>query len=278
MRGRQRRGHRRHARQDDDHRAGGLAAASGAGLDPLVLIGADTPAFAHGARLGDGPMVRRGRRVRPTLPALLARSGGRDQHRGRPPRLLPRPGRDPRRVSASWSSGCPTHGRLIVCADEPCAAALTTTGARETYGFAADADWRLDDYDAVPGRGSRFTLRANGRSWAVESPLVGEHNARNVAGGDRGGGLFRRRPAGVAGRAAGVRGPAAALRDARPAARHLARRRLRAPSDRSRGGAARGARRRPRVTCGSSSSRTPPTARRRCSTSSALPSATRSTR
>src|SRR6202035_5872021 len=46
----------------------------------------------------------------------------------------------------------------------------------------ADADWRLDEFVPVPGSGARFTLRAAGRAWPVESPLVGEHNARNVAG------------------------------------------------------------------------------------------------
>jgi len=74
----------------------------------------------------------------------------------------------------------PEHGQLIVCADEPCAASLQSRARRETYGFTADADWRLDGYIAA-GRGAHFTLHAQGRSWPIVSPLVGEHNARNVA-------------------------------------------------------------------------------------------------
>ncbi len=76
----------------------------------------------------------------------------------------------------------PPEGRLIVCTDEPCAALLNTERARkETYGFAEAADWRIEDYAAVPGKGARFTLRVDGRDWPVESPLIGEHNARNIA-------------------------------------------------------------------------------------------------
>src|SRR5438034_2045789 len=52
---------------------------------------------------------------------------------------------------------------------------------RETYGFENGADWRLDEYKAVPSGGSRFVLHSSGRSWAVVSPLSGEHNARNTA-------------------------------------------------------------------------------------------------
>jgi UDP-N-acetylmuramate--alanine ligase len=76
----------------------------------------------------------------------------------------------------------PDYGRLVVCADEPCPAELTAPARRETYGFAADADWRIDEYAAAPGRAARFTLRTGGRAWQVVSPLIGEHNARNVAG------------------------------------------------------------------------------------------------
>ena len=78
-------------------------------------------------------------------------------------------------------SRLPADGRLVVGADDVCALSLTSTARRETYGFAADADWRIEDYAPVAGRGARFGLRADGRTWPIESPLVGEHNARNVA-------------------------------------------------------------------------------------------------
>jgi UDP-N-acetylmuramate--alanine ligase len=75
----------------------------------------------------------------------------------------------------------PEYGELIVCADDPCAASLASPTRRETYGFHSDADWRIDDYMPVHDGGAQFTLRVHGRAWPIESPLVGEHNARNVA-------------------------------------------------------------------------------------------------
>jgi UDP-N-acetylmuramate--alanine ligase len=75
----------------------------------------------------------------------------------------------------------PPHGRLVACADDPCAAALTSSARYESYGFSAEADWRIEDYAPVVGRGARFELRSEGRAFTVDSPLVGEHNARNVA-------------------------------------------------------------------------------------------------
>jgi UDP-N-acetylmuramate--alanine ligase len=75
----------------------------------------------------------------------------------------------------------PAEGRLVVCADEPCASALHTAAQRETYGFSVEADWRIRDYAARPDGGSSFVLETGGRGWPVRSPLVGEHNARNVA-------------------------------------------------------------------------------------------------
>src|SRR5207248_10440535 len=68
----------------------------------------------------------------------------------------------------------------ILCADEPCAASLPAMARCETYGFRPDADWHIRDYAPLAGRGASFTLQAEGRSWPIESPLVGEHNARNV--------------------------------------------------------------------------------------------------
>jgi UDP-N-acetylmuramate--alanine ligase len=69
----------------------------------------------------------------------------------------------------------------VACADEPGAAGLTTAAQRDTYGFSAGADWWVSDYSTLKGKGSRFELSNGGRGWAVESPLIGEHNARNVA-------------------------------------------------------------------------------------------------
>jgi UDP-N-acetylmuramate--alanine ligase len=150
------------------------------GLDPLVLIGADTPAFPLGARLGEGPMVVEAdeydRRFLNYWPEVVVVTSVEADHLDYY--------RDLGEIVSAFQTlveRLPTHGCLMVCADEPCAASLSAPSRRETYGFAPEADWRIDDYAATPDRGGRFTLRTEGRAWPVDSPLIGEHNARNVA-------------------------------------------------------------------------------------------------
>jgi UDP-N-acetylmuramate--alanine ligase len=149
------------------------------GLDPLALIGADTPAFRLGARAGDGPMVVEAdeydRRFLNYWPEVAIVTGIEADHLDYY--------RDLTEIRAAFDSlveRLPAYGRLLVCADEPCAASLDSPARRETYGFAAHADWHIDDYVAAAGRGARFTLRNAGRAWPVQSPLIGEHNARNA--------------------------------------------------------------------------------------------------
>jgi UDP-N-acetylmuramate--alanine ligase len=150
------------------------------GVDPLALIGADTPRYAHGARLGEGPMVVEAdeydRRFLSYWPEAAVVTSIEADHLDYYRDLA-----EIRTAFAELVQRLPPHGRLVVCADEPCAAGLESPARRESYGFAADADWRIEDYASMAGRGARFTLRADGRTWPVESPLVGEHNARNVA-------------------------------------------------------------------------------------------------
>jgi len=153
----------------------------GGGLDPLALIGADTPAYPLGARFGDGPIVIEAdeydRRFLNYLPEVAVVTSIEADHLDYY--------RDLAEIRAAFQAlvaRLPAHGRLVVCADEPVAAALASPARRETYGFAAGADWRIDDYAAGPAGGARFRLHAAGRAWTVESPLIGEHNARNVAG------------------------------------------------------------------------------------------------
>jgi UDP-N-acetylmuramate--alanine ligase len=150
------------------------------GLDPLALIGADTPAFPHGARLGDGPMIVEAdefdRRFLNYWPEVAVITNIEADHLD-----YFRDLDEIRDVFQTLVERLPERGRFVVCADDPCAASLVSPARRETYGFAADADWRIDDYAAVPGRGAHFTLRVEGRAWQVESPLIGEHNAQNIA-------------------------------------------------------------------------------------------------
>ncbi|MBV8720077.1 MAG: UDP-N-acetylmuramate--L-alanine ligase [Chloroflexi bacterium] len=149
------------------------------GVDPMALIGADTPRYAHGARVGAGPMVVEAdeydRRFLHYWPEVAVVTSIEADHLDYYRDLA-----EIRAAFAELVSRIPAHGRLVVCSDEPCAAGLTSPAQRETYGFGRDADWRIEGYEPVPGRGARFCLSAGGRSWDVESPLVGEHNARNV--------------------------------------------------------------------------------------------------
>lgn len=150
------------------------------GMDPMGLIGADTPRYEYGARLGEGPFVveadeydRRFLQYWPEVAVVTSIEADHldyyadlDEIRGAFAQLVER---------------LPPDGLLVACADDACATGLTCRARKETYGFAPGADWRIEDYAPVRGKGSQFGLRSGGRTWAVESPLVGEHNARNVA-------------------------------------------------------------------------------------------------
>ncbi|HEY1297391.1 MAG TPA: UDP-N-acetylmuramate--L-alanine ligase [Chloroflexota bacterium] len=151
------------------------------GIDPLVLVGADTPNYAHGARLGNGPMVIEAdeydRRFLSYWPEVVVVTSIEADHLD-----YYRDLDEIRSVFGQLVERLPAHGRLVVCADDPCAAALTSNAERESYGFADLADWHIEDYSPVAGRGARFVLHTGGRAFPIESPLVGEHNARNVVG------------------------------------------------------------------------------------------------
>ena len=150
------------------------------GVDPLGLIGADTPTYPLGARPGDGPVVIEAdeydRRFLNYWPEVVVVTSIEADHLDYYHDLA-----EIRGAFQQLVARLPEHGRLLACADDPCAVSLATTARREAYGFAADADWRISDFGLLDGRGARFTLTADGRDWAVESPLLGEHNARNVA-------------------------------------------------------------------------------------------------
>jgi UDP-N-acetylmuramate--alanine ligase len=150
------------------------------GVDPLALIGADTPAFAQGARAGDGPVVVEAdeydRRFLHYWPDVAVVTSIEPDHLDYYADLA-----EIRGVFQQLVDRLPAHGLLVVCGDDPCAAGLRTIARRETYGFAPGLDWQLGDYAAQTEGGSRFMLSAAGRSWNVASPLVGEHNARNAA-------------------------------------------------------------------------------------------------
>ena len=151
-----------------------------AGLDPLALIGADTPAFPFGARLGEGPMVVEAdeydRRFLSYWPEVIVVTSVEPDHLD-----YYRDLDEIRHTFQTLVDRLPEHGRLIACADDAGAAWLRPGRAQhETYGFASGAAWRISDYEAVPGGGSRFEVHVAGRAWEVTWSLVGEHNARNA--------------------------------------------------------------------------------------------------
>jgi len=150
------------------------------GVDPLALIGGDLPAFPLGARAGDGPMVVEAdeydRRFLEYWPDVAVVTSIEPDHLDYYRDLA-----EIRGAFQELIGRLPGHGRFVVCADDGCAMTLQTAAERQTYGFMPGADWHLSEYVAVQDGGSRFTLTVDGRSWAVESPLVGEHNACNLA-------------------------------------------------------------------------------------------------
>jgi UDP-N-acetylmuramate--alanine ligase len=150
------------------------------GVDPLVLVGADLPSYAHGARLGNGPLVVEAdeydRRFLNYWPDVAVVTSVEADHLDYYHDLA-----EIRSVFAELVQRLPPYGRLVVCADDPYAAALASPARREGYGFARTADWRIEDFAHIADRGARFALRNAGRAFTIESPLAGEHNARNVA-------------------------------------------------------------------------------------------------
>src|SRR5205085_2011600 len=122
------------------------------GVDPLALIGADVPGYPLGARAGLGPVVIEAdeydRRFLEYWPEVAVVTSIEADHLDYFRDLA-----EIRGVFQELVDRLPAHGRLVVCADEPCAAALATSAERETYGFAADAAWRLSAYEAQSGGG-----------------------------------------------------------------------------------------------------------------------------
>lgn len=74
-------------------------------------------------------------------------------------------------------------GARVVCADDPVTRALARTdGGAVSYGFDADATYRIASYEGDRS-GSRFTVVHDGRELgAVELPVPGRHNAANATG------------------------------------------------------------------------------------------------
>ncbi len=148
------------------------------GQDPMALAGGDALNFTSGALLGDGPVVveadeydRRFLHLWPDVAVVTSIEADHLDYFA-----------DLDEIVAAFQKlvqRLPASGRLVVCLDDARAAALRTLAQRDSYGFAADAAWRATDYEPVRGGGSRFRLHVAGRSWPVESSLLGAHNVAN---------------------------------------------------------------------------------------------------
>ncbi|MCC7007587.1 MAG: UDP-N-acetylmuramate:L-alanyl-gamma-D-glutamyl-meso-diaminopimelate ligase [Acidobacteria bacterium] len=79
----------------------------------------------------------------------------------------------------------PQHGRVLVGIDSAEAAGLIpfARSSVETFGLAAEADWRASAIEAAEGR-VRFDVWHRGEPFGrFESPLLGVHNVRNALAG-----------------------------------------------------------------------------------------------
>jgi UDP-N-acetylmuramate--alanine ligase len=150
-----------------------------AGQEPTALIGGVALNFPTGIRLGEGPFVVEAdeydRRFLQLTPEVAVVTNVEADHLDYY--------RDLAEIEAAFQvfvDRLPRHGRLVVCVDDPRAAALRTRAQRETYGASEHADWQVRDYTALPDGGSRFTIQTGGRAWEARTKLVGWHNALNA--------------------------------------------------------------------------------------------------
>lgn len=76
-----------------------------------------------------------------------------------------------------FATRLPAHGLLVVCADDPRAAALPTAARRLSYGSGPDADV---SFEPVSGPGNRFRVRALGKDLGEFTLRIpGRHNVLN---------------------------------------------------------------------------------------------------
>src|SRR5262249_8954487 len=152
-----------------------------AGWRPSFIIGGDLNEVGSNAAYDDGE-------------GLLGRARGED---GTVPELAPEAGivtnvepdhldhyggfRDLTAAFERFFAGIP--GARVVCADDPLTRALARTDAgAASYGFDADATYRIVSYEGDRS-GSRFRVLHDGRELgAVELPVPGRHNAANATG------------------------------------------------------------------------------------------------
>lgn len=158
------------------------------GLDPLVLVGGDSPQLGGNARDGDGDtaVVEADEYAEAFLeytPQIALLTNVEVDH-------LDYYGTEERLFAAfqAFAERTVPDGTLLVCADSPQAAAIgerrREDGARvETYAVDVDADWRADRLRTNDAGGYDFTASLDGGELGRLSLIVpGRHNVANALG------------------------------------------------------------------------------------------------
>ncbi len=154
------------------------------GLDPTFVIGGVLNSLGSAARLGGGDYLvaeadESDISFLHLLPMLAVITNIEPEH-------MDNYGGDFAKVRSSYLEfihNLPFYGLVVLCADDLVLSELRPQIARPqlSYGFAADADFRIVDFQ-VDGVGSRFSLRRpEGKPLSLSVPLPGRHNAQNVA-------------------------------------------------------------------------------------------------
>ena len=158
------------------------------GLDPLVLLGGDSPDLGGNARDGGGSVAvveadeyaEAFLEYTPRIALVTNIEPDHLDYYGSPEGL--------RAAFSDFASRVTEDGTLIVCADSPWAAELGSDrraeGARvERYGLAADAEWRAVQLRVNDRGGFDATVRLDGAELGPLSLRVpGRHNVTNALG------------------------------------------------------------------------------------------------
>jgi len=153
-----------------------------AGIDPTIIVGGKVDALGGNAKLGQGQFLVAEAdesdgsflRLSPVLTIVTNIDNDHLDFYGQMEKL--------RLSFIEFVNKVPYYGRSILCIDDTEVAQLLplVTKPHWTYGFSAQANFRITNYKAE-GTGSTFTLvRDNAVLAEITLPIPGEHNARNA--------------------------------------------------------------------------------------------------
>ena len=152
---------------------------SEAGLDPSFIVGGVLLDFGSNAHAGSGKsfVIEADEYDRAFLglhPEIAVVTSVEHDH----PDCFPTP-EDFRAAFVQFASQ--VWRTLIVCADDPAAAALPSKAQRLSYGLAPGADWRAEEIRPNGVGGCDFLVLERGRVLGLaRTRLPGEHNVRNT--------------------------------------------------------------------------------------------------